>query len=240
MSEQESRYTERDGPFDELAKGLATGTVSRRKALRMFGAALVGGTLASIPGMAWAARPTCPSGVRCRGKCCEVGATCVKGAGGGCACPTGQIVCGGACVSTTCAHVEDVFNPVSCQCERPLKCCSCHNPTNPVCSPEYGHPASDCLATPWFDADACHAHCTTQHFCGFTQSSFMPNATCAVLSDGTTEVTDSGFVCKSNETGCPSGTTACTEYLDGGAYISYCVSSCPSGTNLDPVDCRCK
>ncbi len=43
--------------FDELAKGLTNGTLSRRKALRMFGAALVGGMLASIPGVAWAARP---------------------------------------------------------------------------------------------------------------------------------------------------------------------------------------
>ena len=43
--------------FDELAKGLANGEVSRRKALGLIGAALVGGTLASIPGMAWAAIP---------------------------------------------------------------------------------------------------------------------------------------------------------------------------------------
>jgi hypothetical protein len=84
--------------FDELAKGLATGTVSRGKALRMFGAALVGGTLASIPGLAWAARPVCPSGVRCRGQCCPEGATCVQGAGGGCTCPAGQIACDNACV----------------------------------------------------------------------------------------------------------------------------------------------
>jgi hypothetical protein len=58
---------------DELAKGLATGTLSRRKALRMLGAALVGGVLASIPGVAWAqpqrpagpCRPGCPEGYTC-------------------------------------------------------------------------------------------------------------------------------------------------------------------------------
>ena len=43
MSEQESRQTNREGSFDELAKGLAVGT------------ALVGGALAAIPGVAWAA-----------------------------------------------------------------------------------------------------------------------------------------------------------------------------------------
>jgi hypothetical protein len=45
--------------FDELASGLASGTLSRGKALRLMGAALVGGVLASIPGMA-GAKPKCP------------------------------------------------------------------------------------------------------------------------------------------------------------------------------------
>jgi hypothetical protein len=34
--------------FDELASGLASGSISRGKALRLMGAALVGGTLAFI------------------------------------------------------------------------------------------------------------------------------------------------------------------------------------------------
>jgi hypothetical protein len=45
-----------DRSVDELAKGLASGTVSRGKALRMLGAALVGSVLASVPGVAWAAK----------------------------------------------------------------------------------------------------------------------------------------------------------------------------------------
>jgi hypothetical protein len=40
--------------FDELAKGLATGAISRRKALRWMGGTLVGAALASLPGVAWA------------------------------------------------------------------------------------------------------------------------------------------------------------------------------------------
>lgn len=95
----------RESSFDALAKGLASGTVSRRQALRLMGAALVGGTLASVPGMAWAAKPTCPSGVTCRGQCCPVGATCTKGAGGGCTCPAGQpATCGGQCVALNTAQ----------------------------------------------------------------------------------------------------------------------------------------
>jgi hypothetical protein len=42
--------------FDELASGLASGSISRGRALRLMGAALLGGTLASFPGGAWAAK----------------------------------------------------------------------------------------------------------------------------------------------------------------------------------------
>ena len=75
MGEQGSRYTTGKHSFDELAKELATGDVSRRKALKLFGAALVGGALASLPGTAWAANPPgmpdCPvqGQVRVRGQC---------------------------------------------------------------------------------------------------------------------------------------------------------------------------
>jgi len=107
MAEQEGRTTTRAGAFDDLAKGLATGGVSRRKALRMLGAALVGGVLASVPGVAWAARPGgrqgCPivGQVRVRGKC-----TCEE---------VGTTPCGGQCVSTTCPSGQD-YDFGSCEC----------------------------------------------------------------------------------------------------------------------------
>src|ERR687883_188227 len=44
----------RERSFDELAKGLANNSVSRRDALKLVGTALAGGVLASIPGIAWA------------------------------------------------------------------------------------------------------------------------------------------------------------------------------------------
>jgi hypothetical protein len=40
--------------FDELARGLASGTLSRGKAIRWMGGALLGAALASFPGVAWA------------------------------------------------------------------------------------------------------------------------------------------------------------------------------------------
>ena len=47
--------TERERSFDALARGLANGSISRRKALRMLGGALLGGAVASIPGVGWLA-----------------------------------------------------------------------------------------------------------------------------------------------------------------------------------------
>src|SRR5215217_8352244 len=53
--------------FDELARGLADGSISRGKALRLMGAALVGGTLASL-GIREAAGD--PPGCKREGKHC--------------------------------------------------------------------------------------------------------------------------------------------------------------------------
>jgi hypothetical protein len=44
--------------FDELAKGLANRSLSRGDALKWVGAAMVGGLLASVPGVAWAHHKT--------------------------------------------------------------------------------------------------------------------------------------------------------------------------------------
>src|SRR5919107_5505571 len=71
----------RERSFDEIAVGLSSGTLSRSKALKLVGAALVGGLLASLPGIAQAAPPLCshhrPCPVRCR---------CVRSANGGRTC----------------------------------------------------------------------------------------------------------------------------------------------------------
>jgi hypothetical protein len=110
--------------FDELARGLASGSISRRKALRLMGAALLGGTLASIPGVALAA-PGCPEGTtKCGPLCCNSSLeTCEKGGhqprcvswAGACAypdpvCPRGTYCC--------CTREDESGNPVS-----PCVCC---------------------------------------------------------------------------------------------------------------------
>jgi|SRR5829696_894123 len=100
----------RERTFDELASGLASGSISRGRALKLMGAALVGSTLASfgMGGVAAAAPPGCtPNGKNCKrdkqccsGNCSNSG-TCV-GRVGGCAqplepCTTDADCCSGAC-----------------------------------------------------------------------------------------------------------------------------------------------
>src|SRR5215217_1159037 len=56
--------------LDELAKGLANGTLSRGKAIRWMGGALLGAALASVPGVAWADDDRCSEGqTRCGDRC---------------------------------------------------------------------------------------------------------------------------------------------------------------------------
>ena len=96
----------RERSFDELARGLASGSISRRRALRLMGAALVGGALASIPGVAQAARCGATE-TPCGSVCCPAGATCERGFGSprctfqtlGCpgGCPEGTNCCNPPC-----------------------------------------------------------------------------------------------------------------------------------------------
>ena len=82
----------RDHSFDELARGLASGTLSRGKALRLMGAALVGGALGSL-GIGEAAGD--PPGCKREGKRCRKNSSCCSGQ-----CVNG--VCGGGCDGEIC------------------------------------------------------------------------------------------------------------------------------------------
>ena len=86
--------------LDELAKGLASGTLSRGKAIRWMGGALLGAALASFPGVAWANDDCRRLGRECRrdSQCCS--GNCVRrGDDKVCACPQGQSRCGDRCVN---------------------------------------------------------------------------------------------------------------------------------------------
>jgi hypothetical protein len=90
-----------DGRFDDLARGLAEGPVSRRRAVKVMGGAVLATALAALGFGREANAAPCPApGIKCHGSCCVGGQQCVgQGAGSSCQCPTGQIFCDGQCVT---------------------------------------------------------------------------------------------------------------------------------------------
>jgi hypothetical protein len=83
--------------FDELATGLASGSISRGKALKLMGAALLGGTLASL-GIGEAGAD--PPGCKRNGKKCKRDTQCCSGN-----CDSG--ICAAACLSAGEACMAD-------------------------------------------------------------------------------------------------------------------------------------
>lgn len=127
--------------FDEVAKGLASGTVSRGRALRLLGGAVLGGLLTTIPGVAGAEKCK-PLGHKCATdvECCS--RQCIKNPQGqgkicGSVCTPGQ-PCGtnstsGACIcsvtvdgNTVC--IENAFVGCNACCTADSQC-----PTGTVC-----------------------------------------------------------------------------------------------------------
>jgi hypothetical protein len=105
-----------DHSLDTLARGLADGTLSRRKALRLMGAALVGTALAAIPGLALAK----PKPGKCnKDKHCPSGQQCVNGTCQG-GCPDSRI-CGDSCCTAEESCYRTITEPICCsddpQCE---------------------------------------------------------------------------------------------------------------------------
>ena len=96
--------TERERSFDALTRGLANGSISRRRAIRLLGGALLGGAVASIPGVSWlsgrsgeAQAAVCATqGRACnRRRCCQ-GLACIGKPGNRVCCPK-ERVCGSIC-----------------------------------------------------------------------------------------------------------------------------------------------
>jgi stigma-specific protein Stig1 len=119
----------RERSFDELAKGLASGEVSRGKALRLMGAALVAGALGAMPGVAFARTPPtrggsgpCPTGrTNCRGKCYDL--TQDRNNCGQCGnvCAESQLCQGGTCLGT-CSPGQAGCGQNLCRCPERTHC----------------------------------------------------------------------------------------------------------------------
>jgi hypothetical protein len=113
--------------FDDLARGLADGSVTRGKALRLMGAALLGGTLGSlgIDGEAGADPPGCKR----NGKTCKKDTQCCSGncVNSKCAaCPSETTPCGTECCQTGATCVDGTCCPEAQVCDTgtTLACCA--------------------------------------------------------------------------------------------------------------------
>jgi hypothetical protein len=110
-----------EGFFDNLARGLADGSLTRGKALRLMGAALVGGALASFPGAAWGAR----GGNSACAKYCSTLFTEGSAAHEACVSQgtrgTGPcFACGGPGNPAPTCGINQTLNTTTCQCEGPV------------------------------------------------------------------------------------------------------------------------
>jgi hypothetical protein len=135
-----------ESSLDELAKGLATGTLSRGKAIRWMGGALLGAALASFPGVAWA-NDCRRLGRECRrdSQCCS--RNCIRrGDDKVCACPEGKSRCNDRCVNlkTNERHCGSCFN----RCEEGQECVDgvCSG-GEPICTPSCPPPSPTVLCT---------------------------------------------------------------------------------------------
>ncbi len=93
--QEEDEDITQEHSFDELARGLASGSVSRRQALKLLGGALLGGLLASIPGVAFA-QPAVPGSTLPPQSKAPIPTPGTPPAGTG-GCPAGLTNCGGLC-----------------------------------------------------------------------------------------------------------------------------------------------
>ena len=211
----------RERSFDELARGLASGSISRGRALRLIGAAVVGGVLASL-GIGEAA--AAPGGCKRNGKhctrndqCCSL--NCDSSSGTCAAAPPTCVSDGGACTADG-------------------QCCTgllCDNGKCATCRSNGGSCAS-------------HAECCSSAFGGgcrnstCVESCIQPSLTpCDPNDPSACGAPDSGCNClpeaSSDKTYCRSDvtTTLCTTSCDcpSGQFCepfgdeSFCVAACP-------------
>jgi hypothetical protein len=165
-----------ESSFDELARGLASGTLSRGRALRLLGGVLVGSALASVvPGAAWADDDCRGFGRRCRRdrQCCS--GNCIRrGDEKVCGCPEDKTRCGLRCINlqTDERHCGSCSN----RCADGAECVDgvCQD-AGPICTPS-------CTI-----GSACYANQdgTTFCACGFSMctndcSACAPGQTCAL------------------------------------------------------------
>jgi hypothetical protein len=233
--------TTRERSFDELAKSLADGKLSRRGMLRMLGGALLGGALASIPGVAWATHkpghggttttgPCRPGEFRCgphKGKyvCCPEVASCVKGQ---CVCPNGGTLCPGNTGSNTC--VDSTTDPLNCgscgsSCAAGEGCCNrtCNNLSTAL---NCGSCGNACSGGKTCQGGVCACPQGQTECGGVCRDLATDVANCGLCGNACAQ----GASCVGGKCQCPSGKTVC-----GGQCVEVCALPKVLNTN-----CQCE
>jgi hypothetical protein len=128
--------------FDELARALASGSISRGRALRLMGGLLLGSALGSVPAVAWADDDRCSEGqTRCGERCVNLKTN--ERHCGSCRnrCRSNQRCCNGNCVNLQRneRHCGRCFN----RCEEGEECVS--GDCQPSCIPG-GEPCTEATA----------------------------------------------------------------------------------------------
>jgi hypothetical protein len=240
-----------DRSFDELASGLARGTLSRGRALRLMGAALLGGTLGSLGIGEAAADDLCkPTGKKCRKdhQCCSgncVNLTCS-------ACPSGTTLIGSTCCPT--AKVCGTGASAICCKGDAQSCvegvCQCDDPGTLPC----GEQCVGCEGGT-VNSETCLCECPS----GTTLigSTCCPNA--RVCGSGTSvtccpegqqcEGDVCSEPCRPNGDSCTNHDECCSNNCVSGTCAACpagstlcgdnCVTNCPSGRTLNPSTCEC-
>jgi hypothetical protein len=209
-----------DGFFDDLARGLADGTLTRGKALRLMGAAVVGGALGSL-GIGEASAD--PIGCKRNGKRCTRGTQCCSG---NCS--------GGTCrAQTTTSTTTTMCIPNDTSCNADTQCCS------GMCNQETGE--CDCIPTDSTcngNAGCCSGTCNpTSGTCADSSCPsgkvLLSNGTCAIPCTGENSAQDCAGGC---DVGCyPSADSSSpgeSGYCGSGVGSSTtCTSNdeCPTG-----------
>jgi hypothetical protein len=212
-----TQTTERS--LDELAKGLATGTLSRGKAIRWMGGALLGAALASLPGVAWANDDCRRLGRECRrdSQCCS--RNCIRRRDDKvCGCPEGQDRCNDRCVNLDRNenHCGECFN----SCAEGQECVrgECGG-GEPICDPPCPAGGECVEAGPGVTVcyPVCDPPCTPGTVCRFDQDGTTTYCVC-----GQGGCTDDCSVCLSQGMG---ATCALADPIAGCAGAQYqCVT----------------
>jgi hypothetical protein len=172
--------------LDSLARGLASGSISRRQAVRWMGGALLGSVLAIVPGVEAFAAPKppqgrCPKGfVNCRGTCVKTESN--PSHCGGCfiQCSPNEV-----CTSGQCCAPERVCGGSQC-CGADESCCDCGD-GSPVCCPSgtYCAGCGPTICCP-FDQAACGGQCVSTD-CPEGQAFNTSTCQCEANAPGCTE-----------------------------------------------------